>query len=105
MRCTCSLYAAQLVTPYFKGLVCIQLHTSAVLFKHPYVGNDASAAEVAARGGEGAVFEAESVGWHRDIGMTEDMGHDHTRVVAPSRLSSFSFIRRINTGSGNDTAE
>eukprot|EP01052_Picozoa_sp_SAG31_P004292 SAG31_NODE_176_length_21334_cov_12.211067_21_plen_320_part_00 len=60
---------AQLLSPN------IHLHTAAVLFKKKFIGNDASIDEVADRGGPRAVFEAESNGWHRDIGITEDVGH------------------------------
>ena len=60
---------AQLLSPN------IHLHTAAVLFKHSYIGNQISAEEVVSRGGPRAVFEAESAGYHRDIGMTEDVGH------------------------------
>jgi ectoine hydroxylase-related dioxygenase (phytanoyl-CoA dioxygenase family) len=60
---------AQLLSPN------IHLHTAAVLYKNSYIGNDASAEEIANRGGHQAVFEAESAGWHRDAGITEDVGH------------------------------
>lgn len=53
----------------------IHVHTVAVLFKHSYIGKGLSADEVVRRGGPRAVFEAESAGWHRDIGITEDVGH------------------------------
>ena len=92
---------AQLLSPN------IHLHTAAVLFKHPYIGNDATPEEVEAGGGVKAVFDAQSAGCtclqkrprsrsclagvsgsprrpdlqllvagHRDIGITEDTGHD-----------------------------
>lgn len=38
----------------------IHLHTTAIIYKHPQDHADATARE-----------------WHRDIGMTEDMGHAH----------------------------
>ena len=53
---------AQLLSPN------IHLHTAAVLFKFPH----ACAPEE-----RQAQFELLSAGWHRDIGITEDMGHEH----------------------------
>ena len=47
---------AQLLSPN------IHLHTAAVLFKHPYIGNDATPEEVEAGGGVKAVFDAQSAG-------------------------------------------
>eukprot|EP01043_Picozoa_sp_COSAG02_P016195 COSAG02_NODE_708_length_18231_cov_53.208416_6_plen_323_part_00 len=60
---------AQLLSPN------IHLHTAAVLFKHSCIGTQITADEVVSRGGVSAVFEAQSAGYHRDIGITEDVGH------------------------------
>lgn len=54
---------AQLLSPN------LHLHTAAVLFKYPHACTRED-------GDEQAEFEAHSTGWHRDIGITEDMGHD-----------------------------